>query len=115
MRKDGALWALGTMSGTSLDGVDAAMIKTDGHAVFAAGLEGEGRSGCDGESSTDDREGGQQTDLHVAQVHRSSDAARGAAFPAHDLGEEHARAQAKREREGVPAVGARDVVVGPQL
>ena len=25
------------MSGTSLDGVDAAMIKTDGHAVFAFG------------------------------------------------------------------------------
>jgi anhydro-N-acetylmuramic acid kinase len=37
MRKDGALWALGAMSGTSLDGVDAAMIKTDGHAVFAFG------------------------------------------------------------------------------
>jgi anhydro-N-acetylmuramic acid kinase len=37
MRKDGALWALGTMSGTSLDGVDAAMIKTDGHSVFAFG------------------------------------------------------------------------------
>lgn len=37
MRKDGALWALGTMSGTSLDGVDAAMIKTDGHTVFAFG------------------------------------------------------------------------------
>lgn len=31
------MWALGTMSGTSLDGVDAAMIKTDGHAVFAFG------------------------------------------------------------------------------
>lgn len=37
MRKDGALWALGAMSGTSLDGVDAAMIKTDGHTVFAFG------------------------------------------------------------------------------
>jgi anhydro-N-acetylmuramic acid kinase len=37
MRKEGALWALGAMSGTSLDGVDAAMIKTDGHAVFAFG------------------------------------------------------------------------------
>ncbi|MFN3992151.1 MAG: anhydro-N-acetylmuramic acid kinase [Tabrizicola flagellatus] len=37
MRKYGALWALGAMSGTSLDGVDAAMIKTDGHAVFAFG------------------------------------------------------------------------------
>lgn len=37
MRKDGALWALGAMSGTSLDGVDAAMIKTDGHSVFAFG------------------------------------------------------------------------------
>jgi anhydro-N-acetylmuramic acid kinase len=37
MRKEGALWALGAMSGTSLDGVDAAMIKTDGHTVFAFG------------------------------------------------------------------------------
>lgn len=37
MRKDGALWALGAMSGTSLDGVDAAMIKTDGHSVYAFG------------------------------------------------------------------------------
>ncbi|MES2916831.1 MAG: anhydro-N-acetylmuramic acid kinase [Pseudomonadota bacterium] len=37
MRKDGALWALGAMSGTSLDGVDAAMIKTDGQTVFAFG------------------------------------------------------------------------------
>ncbi|MFN5997277.1 MAG: anhydro-N-acetylmuramic acid kinase [Paracoccaceae bacterium] len=37
MRKDGALWALGAMSGTSLDGVDAAMIKTDGHTVVAFG------------------------------------------------------------------------------
>lgn len=31
------MWALGAMSGTSLDGVDAAMIKTDGHMVFAFG------------------------------------------------------------------------------
>ncbi len=37
MRKEGELWALGTMSGTSLDGVDAAMIKTDGHVVYAFG------------------------------------------------------------------------------
>jgi anhydro-N-acetylmuramic acid kinase len=37
MRKEGALWALGTMSGTSLDGVDAAMIKTDGQTIFAFG------------------------------------------------------------------------------
>lgn len=37
MRKDGALWALGTMSGTSLDGVDAAMVKTDGHDIHAFG------------------------------------------------------------------------------
>ncbi len=34
MAKDGqAIWALGAMSGTSLDGVDAAMVLTDGHAV----------------------------------------------------------------------------------
>ena len=27
------VWALGAMSGTSLDGVDAAMVLTDGHSV----------------------------------------------------------------------------------
>ncbi len=32
-----AIWALGTMSGTSLDGVDAAMVKTDGVTVEAFG------------------------------------------------------------------------------
>lgn len=37
MRKEGEIWALGTMSGTSLDGVDAAMIRTDGHDVLAFG------------------------------------------------------------------------------
>ncbi|MBV0912970.1 anhydro-N-acetylmuramic acid kinase [Anianabacter salinae] len=37
MKRDGAIWALGTMSGTSLDGVDAAMIHTDGHDVLAFG------------------------------------------------------------------------------
>ena len=37
MRKDGAVWALGAMSGTSLDGVDAAMLQTDGHRILAFG------------------------------------------------------------------------------
>jgi len=37
MAKDGALWALGAMSGTSLDGVDAAMVKTDGITIQAFG------------------------------------------------------------------------------
>lgn len=32
-----AIWALGTMSGTSLDGVDAAMVLTDGEAVYDTG------------------------------------------------------------------------------
>ena len=32
-----AIWALGAMSGTSLDGVDAAMIRTDGVTVFEFG------------------------------------------------------------------------------
>lgn len=31
------LWALGLMSGTSMDGVDAALIRTDGQEVFAFG------------------------------------------------------------------------------
>lgn len=35
--KPGAVWALGTMSGTSLDGVDAALLKTDGEAILAFG------------------------------------------------------------------------------
>ncbi len=33
----GAIWALGAMSGTSLDGVDAAMVLTDGHRVLDFG------------------------------------------------------------------------------
>jgi anhydro-N-acetylmuramic acid kinase len=32
-----AIWALGTMSGTSLDGVDAAMVLTDGHSLLDFG------------------------------------------------------------------------------
>ncbi|MGL4321889.1 MAG: anhydro-N-acetylmuramic acid kinase [Paracoccaceae bacterium] len=32
-----AVWALGAMSGTSLDGVDAAMVQTDGHTITAFG------------------------------------------------------------------------------
>ncbi len=33
----GPIWALGTMSGTSLDGIDAAMIRTDGAEIFEFG------------------------------------------------------------------------------
>ncbi len=37
MLKGGAVWALGAMSGTSLDGVDAAMLLTDGVRIFEFG------------------------------------------------------------------------------
>ncbi|WP_050527415.1 anhydro-N-acetylmuramic acid kinase [Pseudorhodobacter aquimaris] len=37
MIKAGPVWALGAMSGTSLDGVDAAMVLTDGHDVLEFG------------------------------------------------------------------------------
>ena len=37
MLKGGAVWALGTMSGTSLDGVDAAMLLTDGERIVEFG------------------------------------------------------------------------------
>lgn len=37
MSEDGAIWALGAMSGTSLDGVDAAMLRTDGVTIFEFG------------------------------------------------------------------------------
>jgi len=37
MSKDEPVWALGAMSGTSLDGVDAAMVLTDGVSVFEFG------------------------------------------------------------------------------
>lgn len=40
MSEKGAIWALGAMSGTSLDGVDAALIRTDGHRVFQTGRTG---------------------------------------------------------------------------
>ena len=37
MLKSGAVWALGAMSGTSLDGVDAAMVLTDGGSILDFG------------------------------------------------------------------------------
>lgn len=37
MAKQHALWVLGTMSGTSLDGVDAAMLRTDGVSILEFG------------------------------------------------------------------------------
>ncbi len=37
MLGDGPVWALGTMSGTSLDGVDAAMLLTDGEKIIEFG------------------------------------------------------------------------------
>ncbi|MGV8953126.1 MAG: anhydro-N-acetylmuramic acid kinase [Cypionkella sp.] len=37
MGKHGPIWVLGTMSGTSLDGVDAAMLRTDGQQIFEFG------------------------------------------------------------------------------
>lgn len=40
MLKDGAVWALGAMSGTSLDGVDAAMLHTDGTRILDFGTCG---------------------------------------------------------------------------
>ncbi|WP_417205043.1 anhydro-N-acetylmuramic acid kinase [Antarctobacter sp.] len=40
MLKDGAVWALGAMSGTSLDGVDAAMLHTDGLRILDFGTCG---------------------------------------------------------------------------
>ena len=40
MLKAGPIWALGTMSGTSLDGVDAAMVLTDGARILDLGETG---------------------------------------------------------------------------
>lgn len=40
MLQDGAIWALGAMSGTSLDGVDAALLRTDGQRIAAFGRHG---------------------------------------------------------------------------
>lgn len=37
MLKGAQVWALGTMSGTSLDGVDAALVRTDGETIFGFG------------------------------------------------------------------------------
>lgn len=50
-RGKGAVWALGAMSGTSLDGVDAAMILTDGCDVFEFGKGGY-RAYVEGERET---------------------------------------------------------------
>ena len=40
MAEEDAIWALGCMSGTSMDGVDGAMILTDGQEVFEFGATG---------------------------------------------------------------------------
>jgi len=40
MAEEDAIWALGCMSGTSMDGVDAAMVLTDGVEVFEFGATG---------------------------------------------------------------------------
>ena len=52
MQKAEPIWALGAMSGTSLDGVDAAMVLTDGERILDLG-------GTD----LDNREGSRVTDL----------------------------------------------------
>ncbi len=48
MKESGPVWALGAMSGTSLDGVDAAMVLTDGAEVLEFGATGY-RAYCAGE------------------------------------------------------------------
>ncbi len=48
MKESGPVWALGAMSGTSLDGVDAAMVLTDGAEVLEFGATGY-RAYCTGE------------------------------------------------------------------
>ena len=40
MKINGPVWALGAMSGTSLDGVDAALLRTDGVEIFEFGETG---------------------------------------------------------------------------
>ncbi len=40
MAEEDAIWALGCMSGTSMDGVDAAMVLTDGERLFEFGATG---------------------------------------------------------------------------
>ncbi|MCA3442461.1 MAG: anhydro-N-acetylmuramic acid kinase [Rhodobacter sp.] len=47
MLNGGAVWALGTMSGTSLDGVDAAMVLTDGTRIVAFGATAYRPYSCD--------------------------------------------------------------------
>ncbi|MCA0927296.1 anhydro-N-acetylmuramic acid kinase [Ruegeria profundi] len=58
IRKHGPIRALGAMSGTSLDGVDAAVVETDGHQIF-----GFGPSGYRAYSKTE------RADLHAALGH----------------------------------------------
>ena len=51
MTETGPVWALGAMSGTSLDGVDAAMVLTDGRTISAFGEAGY-RTYSDAEQAT---------------------------------------------------------------
>lgn len=64
-RNSGPIWALGAMSGTSLDGVDAAMVETDGVDIFGFGKAAY-RPYSDGERAT----------LRAALGHWSGEAAK---------------------------------------
>ena len=58
--KSAPVWALGAMSGTSMDGVDAALLQTDGERIFAFGESGF-RAYTEGERATIARALGQST------------------------------------------------------
>ena len=67
------------------------------------------------DARADDAAGAHQPDLGREEVHAAAAAVRAAGRPAEQLGDQLARRHALGQRVAVPAVGAEDDVVGPQM
>ncbi len=68
MLSDEAVWALGAMSGTSLDGVDAAMLLSDGVDILEFGASGFRAFSGDEQKILRTAMGGWQPEEHVAEL-----------------------------------------------
>ena len=67
----------------------------------------------DRQTGADDRERAEQSRFDVGEVHRAADALAAAGRAAHQLGEARLHRNPARQRVAVPAIGDRQVVVGP--
>lgn len=96
--KDGPIWALGLMSGTSLDGVDAALLKTDGVEITAFGP---GR-----ERAYEERD-----IARIRRPHQNWQRFR----PPEDMGAEHELANAERDVRSLHAQAVMELLTDTEI